>query len=226
MTWCVSAQVLSQSPWLPCLSSVSHSQPLDYVSSCSKTRRIWVGKYTHMWQYIPSFSSVSLPPSFCFPPSDVYPLFFSIISAFLILLPNHLPSFFSVFSFSALPLPPEVSHYFPKKKVLLTATFSKNNAVVSKPPCSGKHMFLCTVLVKRKLVKSLIFSHVGDEMKCAYIPTSVHMSQKCVCMRHEHLTWQSYLPFAYSLFMCDMFPKWSQCLMLSHQMYCSCLFLH
>lgn len=61
MTSCASAQVLSQRSWLPCLSSVSHSQPLDHVSSCSETRRIWVGKYSHMLQYIPCLS-VEVPP--------------------------------------------------------------------------------------------------------------------------------------------------------------------
>ena len=46
---------------------VSHSQPLDHVSSCSETWRIWVGKYSHVW---PSF--------FCFSPADVY---FSVLSS-------------------------------------------------------------------------------------------------------------------------------------------------
>lgn len=60
--WChVSAQLVSQSSWLPCLSSVSHSQPLDYVSSCSETRRIWVGKYSHMWWLDFSLLLRSLP---------------------------------------------------------------------------------------------------------------------------------------------------------------------
>lgn len=120
MTSYVSAQVLSQNSWLSCLSSVSHSQPLDYVWSCSETRRIWIGKYSHVWQYIPSLSF------FCLPPPDVYLLLLS----FSLLSPSFLPAF----SFSVLLLPLEVSHHFSKRK----ATFSKDDAVVSKPPLEWK----------------------------------------------------------------------------------------
>lgn len=45
---------------LSCLPPFSHSQPLDHVPGCSETRRIWVGKCSHVWQYIPSPPSSSL----------------------------------------------------------------------------------------------------------------------------------------------------------------------
>lgn len=165
MTLCVSAQVFSQSSWLPCLSSVSHSQPLDHVSSCSETRRIWAGKYSHMWQYIPTLSLKPLPPFFSLSPSLSPFLLLPFFSIVPFSLSTYLSSFrpFSLFLPSFCPF--EVNCYFPKKKVSLRATFSKNDAVVSKPPWSGKHMFFCFALVGRKLVKSLIFSHVGDEVK-------------------------------------------------------------
>lgn len=140
-----------------CLVFVSHSQPLDYVSSCSETRRIWAGKYSHMWQYVLSLLLRSLPCCFYIPSFPFCSLFLDYVSISRLLLPTYLPSFFPTFSFCALLLPLEVSHYFPKKELLLTATFSKNDAVVWKPHWSGKHMFLCSALVKRKLVKSLIF---------------------------------------------------------------------
>lgn len=67
------------------------------------------------------------------------------------------PSFLCIVSlfFCALPYLRSVT-VFPRSKPL----FHKNDAVVLKPPQSGKHMFLCSALVRRKLVKSLIFSQV------------------------------------------------------------------
>lgn len=35
-------------------------------------------------------------------------------------------------------------------------------------------MFLYSALVKRKRVKSLIFFHVGDDVKCTYMPRHSH----------------------------------------------------
>lgn len=42
-------------------------------------------------------------------------------------------------------------------------------------------MFPCPALARRKLVKSLIFSHVGDEVKCTYVPTNAD-----ICCMHAH----------------------------------------
>ena len=171
MTLWVWAQVLSQHSWQSCLSSVSHSQPLDHVSSCSETWRIWVGKYSHVWQCIallrqgPSHLFFYFPPLCASLPSCSLFLYYLVLSSL-------------AFLFTALLLPPEVSHCFPKKKVLLRATFSKNDAVVSKPPQSGKHMFLLHWSEGNWSNRSF-FPML--EMKCTYVPTNAHIE----CM-HTH----------------------------------------
>lgn len=148
---CMRLFVFPQSSWLPCFSSVSHSQPLDYVSSCSKTWRIWVGKYSHMLQYVPL--SLSRVPLMLLPSVSPFWLLHLTFSLWSILSPSFL-CIVSLF-FCALPYLRSVT-VFPRSKPL----FHKNDAVVLKPPQSGKHMFLCSALVRRKLVKSLIFSQV------------------------------------------------------------------
>lgn len=193
-----------------------------------------------MWQKY-SLSCVkspppSLPPFIRLPPlSLIFTIFCSLSSdvvlyfspSFLLLLSFSLPlplphthTFFNFFIY-----PHEVSHYFPKKKILLRATFSRNAAVVSNPPRCGKHMFLCSTRSRRKLDKSLILSHVWDEAKCTFVATTVRwmhththtreasLTEGCV----RRLTWQPYSPFIHSLVICDVFPERSRRLMLSHR---------